>query len=128
MSGPLRFSFSLLHKILCLTLLFLSVWVAEPGPQATAQGITNLEAGNAVQRDLTGGQKHSYRITLPKGQYAGLVIEHQGIDVVARLLGPEGKLVAEFDDELRVQGQERPELVAEESGSYRLEVEAKRLQ
>ena len=145
MSGPPPFIVSFLRRILCLTLLFLPAFVAEPKTQTTTppaqlqkqspsatgdgsgQGITVLEAGNVIKRDLTGGQKHSYRITLPKGQYAGLIIEHRGIDVVARLLGPEDKLIAEFDDELRVQGQERPELVAEESGSYRLEVEAKRL-
>jgi hypothetical protein len=91
------------------------------------QGTTTLEAGNSIERELADGQKHSYRIILAGGQYAGVIIEHRGSDVVARLLGPDGELIAEFDDELRPQGQERPELVAEEADGYTLEIVAKRL-
>jgi tetratricopeptide (TPR) repeat protein len=91
------------------------------------QGTTTLEAGNFIERELAGGQKHIYEITLAAGQCAGVIIEQRGIDVLARLLRPDGKLMAEFDDELRSQGRETPELVAEERISYRLEVEAKRL-
>jgi hypothetical protein len=99
-------SHSFLRKILCLTLLFfalfLPVLINERGAQATdppahlqqqapptagagnEQGTTALEAGNSIERELAGGQKHSYRITLAGGQFAGIIIEHRGIDVVAR--------------------------------------------
>src|SRR5262245_41889069 len=143
-------AYSFLRKILYLTLplftfLFLPTLIVEQKAQAivpprhiqpqtnpTTEGsneqvTTRLEVGNFIERELAGGQKHVYQIALTGGQYAGLIIEHRGIDVVARLLRPDGKLMAEFDDELRSQGQERPELVAEEPISYRLEVEAKRL-
>ena len=142
-------SHSFLRKILCPTLLlctaFLSTFIVERKAQAiipptrfqqqaprttggsNEQGTTTLEVGNFIERELAGGQKHIYEITLAAGQYAGVIIEHRGIDVLARLLRPDGKLMAEFDDELRSQGRETPELVAEERISYRLEVEAKRL-
>src|SRR5262245_22888849 len=127
---------SFLRKLLCLTLplftLFLPTFIVERKAQAIVppthiqpqtppttggsneQVTTRLEVGNVIERELAGGQKHVYQIALTGGQYAGLIIEHRGIDVVARLLRPDGKLMAEFDDELRSQGQERPELVGEE--------------
>src|SRR5688572_17103071 len=40
-----------------------------------------LELGKPVERELSGGQEHSYRIALTDGQYVSLVIEQRGIDV-----------------------------------------------
>ncbi len=91
----------------------------------TQQAI-DLELGKPIERELAGGQKHRYQITLAEGQYASVVVEQRGIDIVARVLGPDGKQIAEFDDELRPQGREKPELVAVSSGGYTLDIVAKR--
>src|SRR5207247_3490675 len=87
------------------------------------QGIITLEPGSPLERELLGTEKHTYRLTLAEGQYASLIVEQRGIDVVARLFGTDEKLVFEFDTELRRQGVETPEIVAETSGTYRLEIE-----
>jgi len=81
-----------------------------------------LELGSPVQREFTGEQSHSYRMTLTAGQYVKLVVDQRGIDLLVRLFGPDGKQVTEFDSESRVQGQEIVEWVAEKTGSYRLDV------
>ncbi len=82
-----------------------------------------LEQGKPIERELAGGQQHSYQITLAEGQYASVVVEQRGIDVAVALQTTKGKLVASFDSEYRSQGEEKIEMVAE-ALSYRLIVKA----
>ncbi len=84
-----------------------------------------LEPGNPHRRELAGGQRHSYRIRMSADQFLNVIIEQEGIDVVARLSGPDGKQMAEFDSEGRLRGQETVSQVAEVEGDYRLVVEPK---
>jgi CHAT domain-containing protein/Tfp pilus assembly protein PilF len=93
-------------------------------PPEQAQETTVLAPSKPIERDLLGGQKHDYQITLAEGQYASVIVEQRGIDLVARWLGPDGKQIAEFDSESRPQGIEETELVAEATGRYRLSIEA----
>ena len=37
---------------------------------------TALELGMPIERELAGGQKHSYQINLNEGQYANVMVEH----------------------------------------------------
>jgi tetratricopeptide (TPR) repeat protein len=87
--------------------------------------VRTLELGKPIERELAGAQSHAYQITLTAGQYLNVVVEQRGIDVVVTLLGPDGKLIAEFDSEIRKQGQETVSQVAEAAGDYRLVVQAK---
>jgi hypothetical protein len=79
-----------------------------------------LEPRNPIERELVGEQSHSYQITFATGQYARLVVGQGGIDVAAKLFGPNIERISDFDSEIRTQGQETVEWVAEETGSYRL--------
>jgi hypothetical protein len=94
-------------------------------PEQVDKHIRLLEQGKPVERELTGGQSHSYQITLAADQYVKLVITQRDIDVVVNLLGPDGKLIAQFNSERRMQGEEPVSWVAEEAGGYRLGVSAK---
>jgi len=62
---------------------------------------------------------------LSAGQFVKVIVEQQGIDVVAQLSGPSGERIAEFDGERRSQGQEVAPFVAETEGVYRLTVRPK---
>jgi len=84
-----------------------------------------LEQGPAVKRELSGGQRHSYRLRLGADQFLKAMIEQQGIDVVVRISGPDGKQMLEFDSERRPQGEEPVPLVAEAAGDYQLDVQPK---
>jgi hypothetical protein len=84
-----------------------------------------LEPGKAIKCELEGGNSHTYQIRLSAGQFLKVIIEQQGIDVVAQLSGPDGAQIALLDMESRSQGQESASLVAEESGAYRLTVRPK---
>src|SRR5262245_40027348 len=84
-----------------------------------------LEPGIPIERELAGGQAHSYQITLAADQYLLAVVDQRGIDVVVQLLGPDDKQILEFDSEIREQGQEPVSHVTEVSGSYRLNLRVK---
>jgi CHAT domain-containing protein len=91
-------------------------------PVQEDQQANQLEPGKPIERELAGGQSHSYQLTLDAGQYLHLVVEQSGIDVVVELCGPDGKQIAEFKFESWNQGKETVEHVAETKGSYRLNV------
>src|SRR5215813_7386165 len=82
--------------------------------------VEELKLGVPIERELAGGQSHSYQIKLGPGQYARAVAEQKGIDVVIKVFGPDGKQVAEVD---RVQeGEDAVDLMAEAGGAYHLEI------
>ena len=104
---------------------FCSVFSATTDGSQTKEETTTLELGKSVVRELSGGLEHSYQIALSQGQYASAIIKQLGVDVVASLLGTDGKSIADFDIEVTNQGEEKIELVVETPGSYRLLVKAK---
>jgi hypothetical protein len=53
-----------------------------------------LERDVPIDRELSGGQAHTYRIPLSAGQYARVQVEQRGIDVVLTGKGPDGKAFA----------------------------------
>ena len=87
--------------------------------------VRTLEPGLPHRREMAGGQRHTYRIRLAADQFFKAIIEQDGIDVVARLLGPDGKEIMGFNSESRLRGQESVWQVAEAEGEYRLVVEPK---
>jgi CHAT domain-containing protein/Tfp pilus assembly protein PilF len=94
-------------------------------PEQEDMQARQLELGKPIERELAGGQSHSYQITLAADQYVKLVADQCGIDVTAKLFGPDGRQTTEIDSESRTHGEEAISWVAEEAGRYRLEVVAK---
>jgi CHAT domain-containing protein/Tfp pilus assembly protein PilF len=97
------------------------------GSSNAAQGkldVRPLEPGRPVERELAGGQSHSYQLTLAADQYVLVVVEQRGIAVVVQLLGPDNKQIMEFDSEARDYGQQFVSQVADVSGSYQLNLRA----
>ena len=96
-------------------------------PQASEEKqeeIIALELGKPIERELTGGQRHKYQIALSEGQYMKVEITEEGISIGATLELADGTVThpwAPFrgGQELKAIG-----LVAESTGSYRIEVYA----
>jgi CHAT domain-containing protein/Tfp pilus assembly protein PilF len=82
---------------------------------------TELKLGQAIERELKGGEMHAYRMTLTPGQYTKVVVDQKGIDVVLNLLDSEGRKLTEVDNPGR---SEAAFTVAEIAGEFRLEVRA----
>ncbi|MGH9936961.1 MAG: tetratricopeptide repeat protein, partial [Blastocatellia bacterium] len=91
-------------------------------PTVRSQELQALEVGKPIERELAGGQAHSYQITLAAGQFLDTVVEQKGIDVVVTLFGPDGKKLIEVDSPNGAQGPEPIQWIAAEAGTYRLEV------
>src|SRR6266498_2502812 len=84
-----------------------------------------LEPGKPHRRELAGGQRHAYRNRLGADQFLKAVVEQDGVDVAARVFGPDGEEILEVDSEIRSHGQETVSLVGEVAGDYRLIVAPK---
>jgi CHAT domain-containing protein/Tfp pilus assembly protein PilF len=82
-------------------------------------GADTLIAGQLIAREMKGGEQHAYRVKLNAGQYARIVVEQKGIDVVVALLGTDGKSLLEADNNLSgTRGLEVVSLLAEVNGEY----------
>src|SRR5262249_47925889 len=86
------------------------------------------EPGKPIKRELAGADSHTYQIRLSAGQFMKVIIEQQGIDVVAQLSGPGGEQIAGFNREGGSQGQELVGNVGGEEGAYRLTVRTRQKQ
>jgi CHAT domain-containing protein/Tfp pilus assembly protein PilF len=85
--------------------------------------VRTLEPGIPIGREIAGGQKHSYQIVLKADQFLKVIVEQVSIDVVVVVIGPDGKVVTEFDSESMPRGMEPVTRVAEIDGDYLLIVQ-----
>lgn len=87
------------------------------------QNAFTVAVGRPVAREIRGGEEHAYQVTLSAGQYARVVVEQKGIDVVVTLLDADGKPLVEVDNNLSgTRGSEVVSLLAEVSGVYHFKV------
>lgn len=86
----------------------------------TDSDFRELELGKLLERDIAGGQHHSYQVTLSSGQFLHAVVEPRGIGVTARLFGPNSKAIMSL---YVMAGSSEPLfLIAKEQGIYRIEI------
>jgi CHAT domain-containing protein/predicted negative regulator of RcsB-dependent stress response len=95
---------------------------SERGAAQSAQESISLEPGKPVERELSGGQSHSYKITISAGQFLHIVVKQLGIDVELVLFTPDGKKISEADSEHLIEGSETVSAIAEAPGTYLIEV------
>src|SRR5262245_6224834 len=58
---------------------------SERGAAPSAQESVSLEPGKPVERELSGGQSHFYKIAMTSGQYLRIKVSQRGIDVLVAL-------------------------------------------
>lgn len=81
-----------------------------------------LEMSRPVERELKGGETHSYKIALEKGQFLNAAVNQRGIDVVVIVFAPDDTKIAEVDSPNGNEGDEPVALEAGTTGSYRIEI------
>src|SRR5262245_6354119 len=94
---------------------------SERGAAQSVQESVSLEPGKLVERELSSGQSHSYKITMISGQYLHVAVEQRGIDVAVALFTPDGKKIGEVDSEKTTVGPETISAIADVAGVYRIE-------
>lgn len=94
-------------------------------PLIYAQETPPLELGKPVQRELAGGQSHSYPLTLGAQQFLNFVVEQRGINVEVLLFSPDQKQLLKANSSSNLRGgQEFVSVLAETTGQYQLVVRA----
>jgi hypothetical protein len=92
------------------------------GAAPSAQESISLEPGKPVERELSGGQSHFYKIAMTSGQHLRIIVSQQGIDAMVALFTSDGKKLGEVDSEHATVGAETISAIAEAAGAYRIEV------
>ena len=90
---------------------------------AAANAQQELIISQPIAREMRGGEQHTYQVKLNAGQYARVVVEQKGIDVVLALSGADGKPLLEVDNNLSgTRGVEVVSLAADVGDTYQLNV------
>ena len=50
-----------------------------------------IQLRTPIRRELKPGELHSYTLALMKGQYAAVVVQQKGIDVLVSIFAPSGE-------------------------------------
>jgi CHAT domain-containing protein/tetratricopeptide (TPR) repeat protein len=111
-SSPIPWPFEVAGLLTCLALV--------PGCGVCG---THLEPGVPLKRTIDAGERHSYWISLHKGELLEVTAEQAGADVVLTLRDPAGFPMVDTDSPNGPRGPERLFAVADEEGRYVLEVE-----
>src|SRR5205085_5441448 len=76
------------------------------------------------EREISGWQTQSYEVTAAAGQFVGVKVQQRGVEVSEQLFDSDGKSVAEYNFDIRRNGEKRADFVAETAGAYILNVKA----
>ncbi|HKX28836.1 MAG TPA: tetratricopeptide repeat protein, partial [Blastocatellia bacterium] len=91
-----------------------------PGQEIPAPPM--LELGTSIERGLSGGEVHVYALRLGAGQFFEACVERLGMAVDVAVFSPTGRPVAQGDGAWTNTECDMVSHIAEEPGTYRLEV------
>ncbi len=101
-----------------MTCLILMILTLDP---ALAQERQTIELGQRVTGALTSDSRHLYSLELDEGTFVFGMVNQISVDVVVKVVGPDGEEIREFDSPSR--GPEFFQFETEEDGNFVIEVE-----
>ena len=78
-------------------------------PQRAAE---SLQSGLPISRTIGRSQSQRFNLMLDQNQFAQVVVDQRGIDVIVRVFSPDGKTLGEFDSPNGANGPENVSVVA----------------
>jgi tetratricopeptide (TPR) repeat protein len=134
-------------EVMCLTCCLLWLWLnagllagdcfarGAPGagvesPQGAAcksgadADARHLDPGMVIERELGGGQVHSYTIPASPEQFLRVVVDQRGIDVSATFCAPDGKQIVKVDRPNGATGPEAVSILPNQAGAFILQVKS----
>lgn len=87
-----------------------------------AQTPVTINRSTMIDETLRPGSSHDYLLGLQRGESAVVAVRQQGVDVIVDVRNPAGKLLDSIDSPTGRSGDEIVEVIAQESGPYRLTV------
>ncbi len=112
----------MMEKNLLQLAVLLSALLSITVVSARAQTPKDLPTLSAVEREIKGGETHSYRIPLTPNQFIHALVEQNDLDVVIAIFTPDGKPLTESDSPSDRWGSEPITFVASVAGEYRVDV------
>ncbi len=109
-------------RLLFFVLIIIQLSVFNFAQTKADQANQRLEQAKPIERELKGGEVHAYTFKPEAGQFAGIVVDQRGIDVVVALFAPDGKQLIEVDSPNGTKGPEPVSLIAKTTGDYRVEI------
>ncbi len=106
-----------------LPLLFLLSLLSVVAQAQTGPKSETLIPGQSIDREIAGGESHTYQISLSAGQFVRVVAEQKAINVALVLAMPDSKQLVEMNL-TRAGGLESLSEEAATSGDYRLTIRA----
>lgn len=97
-----------------------STKMAVPQNQPADADVRTLEKGQTIERELAGGETHTYQIALASGHAFQAIVDQHGIDLVVAIYDPAEKKLAEVDRPNGVRGPESISIIAATDGYHRL--------
>src|SRR5215510_1919473 len=117
--------YQLTFTMLCTLMFGLPTLPSRPASAISPQqsgDIRTLAPVAQIERELSGGQIHIYRIALSAGQFALVEVEPHETDVSLAASGPDGKEFASVNLRWGNEGSEHLAIVADAAGEYILKV------
>ena len=84
--------------------------------------VDSLQVGTPVKKTIGRGQQHRFSVALQADEFAQVIVDQFGIDVVVRVISPQGKVLGEFDSPNGTIGPETVSIVATTAGTYSVDV------
>jgi CHAT domain-containing protein len=82
----------------------------------------SLELGKPVESSVAAKETQSYLVTLSAGQYAHLLVDQRGVDVVVSIFAPNETKLVQVDMPNGSRGVEPVSVIADTAGPYRVDV------
>jgi hypothetical protein len=102
-----------------IPVIFLFLFVA---PTQAQRENSALQLGTSLARSVSRGQGHRFTFPLERNQFAQLVVDQHGIDLIIRVFSPDGKPLGEFDSPNGTDGPENVTVVSTVDGNYSVDV------
>jgi len=109
-------------KKLCPNLFLLTGFFLASISAVFSQEMPKLVLNNEVEREIKGGETHSFTVQIGANQTARVEIEQKGIDVSLAAYKPSGEKFIETESPSGVQGSDLILVTAIESGEYKIEI------
>ncbi len=108
--------------IICISLLFFFVLIGANCTRNSSPDDDRMTLGNPVTKNIMNEEIHSFTVKLEKGQFAALAVEQHDVDVITKVIAPNGELIGEFDTPTSGRGTEQIRIGAETTGNYLIDI------
>lgn len=118
------------YAALSVVLVFHLAWVSESKAKtlpprfevAEQEQDQPLSFGQPVQREIRGGEVHTFDLSLLEKQYARVILRRRGIDLTLKITGPNNSAALTFENPAGPQSPIFALVSAETAGHFRIEV------